>query len=58
MGKLVKWVTKTYGKIPIIITENGMPDDGTSLQDDIRIEQIRVSKKYSWSIINKIKYIY
>lgn len=44
LGKLVEWISETYGKIPIIITENGVSEDGTSLQDDIRIEQIQVSR--------------
>ncbi|XP_072377281.1 myrosinase 1-like [Diabrotica undecimpunctata] len=39
--KLVKWVSKTYNNIPIIITENGYPDDGSTLEDDKRISYIK-----------------
>lgn len=42
MRGLVSWVSKTYNNISIIITENGMSDDGSSLEDDARIDQIRV----------------
>lgn len=45
LGALIKWISKTYHGIPIIITENGMSDNGTSLADDLRIEQIQVSIK-------------
>lgn len=40
MRGLVSWVTKTYNRIPIIITENGVSDSGT-VDDAIRIEYLR-----------------
>lgn len=43
MRGLVSWVSKTYHNISIIITENGVSDKGTTLQDDVRIDQIKVS---------------
>lgn len=42
MRGLVQWVSKTYNNISIIITENGMPDDGKSLQDDVRVNFLKV----------------
>ncbi|XP_056630382.1 lactase/phlorizin hydrolase-like [Diorhabda sublineata] len=35
--KLMNWLKATYGDIPILITENGVSEDGSSLEDDIRI---------------------
>ncbi|XP_057661414.1 myrosinase 1-like isoform X1 [Diorhabda carinulata] len=35
-GELVKWIARTYGNPPMIITENGRSDTGT-LDDDARI---------------------
>lgn len=40
MRGLVKWVSKTYNNISIIITENGFSENGTTLQDDGRTEYI------------------
>ncbi|KAJ8963456.1 hypothetical protein NQ318_018938 [Aromia moschata] len=37
MRKLLKWIKDTYDVSSIIITENGMSDDGSSLEDDKRI---------------------
>lgn len=41
MRGLVSWVSKTYNNIPMIITENGVSDNGSSLDDDIRINFIK-----------------
>ncbi|CAH1278713.1 unnamed protein product [Diabrotica balteata] len=38
MRKLLNWLKKTYGDIPLIITENGVSDDCSSLDDQIRID--------------------
>ncbi|CAH1101557.1 unnamed protein product [Psylliodes chrysocephalus] len=35
--KLLNWVKQRYGDHEIILTENGMTENGTSLEDDIRI---------------------
>lgn len=47
IGKVMHWVKKTYGDIPIWITENGMATYGESLEDDNRIEyyQVNIKKK-------------
>lgn len=42
MRGVVTWVTKTYNNISILITESGVADSGTSLQDDIRVDNIKV----------------
>ncbi|XP_047004632.1 myrosinase 1-like [Schistocerca americana] len=36
--KIVNWVSKTYPGHPILITENGCSDDGSTLDDQQRIE--------------------
>lgn len=41
MRGLVSWVSKTYNNISIIITENGVSDNGSSTQDDIRLDYIK-----------------
>lgn len=41
MRGLVSWVSKTYKNISIIITENGVSDNGSTLQDNIRIDYIK-----------------
>ncbi|XP_050512615.1 myrosinase 1-like isoform X4 [Diabrotica virgifera virgifera] len=38
LRKLLNWIKFTYGDIPIIITENGVSEDGSSLEDDIRTD--------------------
>ncbi|CAG9833420.1 unnamed protein product [Diabrotica balteata] len=37
LRKLLNWIKHTYGNIPQIITENGYSDNGTTLEDDGRI---------------------
>ncbi|KAJ8963463.1 hypothetical protein NQ318_018946 [Aromia moschata] len=37
LRKLLAWIKQTYGDHPIIVTENGMAEDGSSLEDDVRI---------------------
>ncbi|CAG9833414.1 unnamed protein product [Diabrotica balteata] len=38
LRKLLNWIKITYGNIPILITENGVSDDGSSLEDDARVD--------------------
>lgn len=38
----LNWVSKTYNNMPMIITENGYSDHTGTLQDDDRIDQIKV----------------
>lgn len=38
----LKWISKTYNNFPMIITENGYSDSTGTLQDDDRIDQIKV----------------
>ncbi|CAH1111465.1 unnamed protein product [Psylliodes chrysocephalus] len=46
IGKVMHWVKKTYGDIPIWITENGMATYGESLEDDNRIEYYQKHLSY------------
>ncbi|XP_028133140.1 myrosinase 1 [Diabrotica virgifera virgifera] len=39
--KLLKWISNNYNNISIMITENGYPDKGETLQDDERISYIQ-----------------
>ena len=45
MRKISKWVKDTYNNPEIIITENGYSDAGGILNDDRRINYIRVSSR-------------
>ncbi|KAJ8973917.1 hypothetical protein NQ317_000462 [Molorchus minor] len=38
LRKVLKWVKDTYNNPKILITENGCSDDGTTLEDEIRID--------------------
>ncbi|KAG5887546.1 hypothetical protein JTB14_000402 [Gonioctena quinquepunctata] len=35
--KLLRWIKKNYGDIDIFVTENGLSDNGETLEDDVRI---------------------
>lgn len=48
MRGLLRWVSKTYNKVPIIITENGISDTNSDLVDDFRIDQLKVSVYKTW----------
>ncbi|XP_018573477.2 lactase-phlorizin hydrolase [Anoplophora glabripennis] len=41
MGKLLNWLKQTYNNPAIIITENGVTDDGSTLEDDQRVRYYR-----------------
>ncbi|CAG9859910.1 unnamed protein product [Phyllotreta striolata] len=41
IGKLMRWLKKTYGDVPIWITENGVANAGDTLDDEIRINYYR-----------------
>lgn len=41
--KMLKWVKDTYNNPEIFITENGIADNGMSLEDDERIDFYEVS---------------
>lgn len=43
MRGLITWVSRSYNNISILITENGYSDDGSTLEDDARVNQIKVS---------------
>ncbi|CAG9861428.1 unnamed protein product, partial [Phyllotreta striolata] len=36
--ELLKHLKKAYGDAPVIFAETGLPDDGSSLEDDLRIQ--------------------
>lgn len=40
---MLNWVRQKYGDIEIFITENGVSDNGTFLNDDFRIDFYEVS---------------
>ncbi|KAJ8978812.1 hypothetical protein NQ317_018902 [Molorchus minor] len=42
IGKLLRWIKKTYGNIEIVITENGVSDLTGTLDDDHRINYIQM----------------
>ncbi|CAG9860118.1 unnamed protein product [Phyllotreta striolata] len=41
MRKILNWVNKNYEGLPIIVTENGVSENGTTLEDDVRIDYYR-----------------
>ncbi|XP_018573208.1 myrosinase 1-like isoform X3 [Anoplophora glabripennis] len=41
MRKILNWLKKTYNNPKIIITENGIADDGSTLEDDQRVRYYR-----------------
>ncbi|XP_018565438.1 myrosinase 1 [Anoplophora glabripennis] len=49
--KTLKWIKDTYGNPEIFITENGVIDDGSTLEDDIRID---FYKGYLSSVLDAI----
>lgn len=44
--KMLKWVKDTYNNPEIFITENGIADNGMSLEDNERIDFYEVSSFY------------
>lgn len=40
--KLLVWIKDTFNDPPIVITENGVSEDGSTLNDQIRLNYYRV----------------
>lgn len=41
IGNLTNWIKETYNSPQMIITENGFSDNGTTLEDDVRINYLQ-----------------
>ncbi|XP_019875746.2 myrosinase 1-like isoform X1 [Aethina tumida] len=73
MRKLLVWIKDTYNNPEIMITENGISDNGTTLQDDFRINYYRqylsnildamyedgvnVTAYTAWSLLDNLEWI-
>lgn len=70
--KFLQWVKKTYNNPEIFVTENGVADDGTSLDDNIRInfyteyltaiwnamyeDNVRIFGFTAWSLMDNLEW--